>query len=305
MIVSRLTDSIGNQTFQYAFGRQLQEIYHMPLIFETAMFRDDKVRKLGLHRLAIPLVEKKATAQTCRIATGIENTLLAEYLKGLRRFAMQVLKIPVRGQEGYSRMIKLGLYMTSDSIRYYPFEKTRAKLIFARGFFQSEHYFHDIAPLIQKELRVKAVSSDAVKQLAEKMAQENSVCIQIRRGDYVGHPKFDVCGAEYYKRAVSYIQSHIENPVLYVFSNSPEELNWIKQEYPFLSDAHFVKEGKDEFDDLYMIYHCRHHIISNSTFGWWGAYLKIRDGLTVCPGTWNNYDLKEDITLKEWIHIPV
>ena len=169
----------------------------------------------------------------------------------------------------------------------------------------SEKYFHEIAPTIKKELRVKEVNSDAVRQLADQMMQENSVCVHIRRGDYIGHPRFDVCTEAYYHRAVDLIRARVDAPVFYVFSNSPAELDWIKEHYPFLEGAHFVKEGRDELDDLYLMYHCRHHIVSNSTFSWWGSYLKLQEGITICPERWLNEEMQQDILLDDWIKLPV
>lgn len=304
MIILKLTDGLGNQMFQYAFGRQLQRIYGMPMLLETARFRK-QVRRMGLQALAIPLVDRKPTAQQCRIATELESAAYRTVSQLVMRYAGRLRGIPFTGPDGYRRMIRLGHYTTEDSTSYYPFERTNAKTIFVRGYFQSEKYFHDAAPVIQKELRVKAVSGGEVERLGERMARENSVCVHIRRGDYIGHPKFDVCGETYYRNAAEYLRARVESPRLYVFSNSPEDLDWIRREYPFLSDAHFVKEGRNEFDDLYLMYHCRHHVISNSTFGWWGAYLKTAKGMTLCPSRWDNVNARQDIEMEDWIRIQV
>ena len=307
MIIARISDGLGNQMFQYAFGRQLQEIYQMPLVLETFRYgHTEKMRKFGLGRLNISFSENRKDVQACRIATGIESFMMFLISVVKWRWAYKILKIPRSGLEGYTKMIKMGMYGTLDIITFYPFEKTMAKNIRLHGGFQSEKYFHDIAPMIKRELRVKQVSSDLVRNLGEKMMLEDSVCIQVRRGDFVGHRIYDVCTEGYFQRAVDYIKTHVEHPVLYVFSNSEEDLEWIRKQYSFLSEAHFVTEGKDEFDDLYLMYHRRHHIISNSTFGWWGSYLKLQEGITVCPEKWmRNSDMKQDIQQEDWIKIPV
>lgn len=237
--------------------------------------------------------------------TGAENALLLAASMVKKAWAEKALKIPQTGPKGYAQMSRRGFYSTRDLISFYPFEKTAAKHIFASGWFQSEKYFHDVTPAIRKELRVREVSSDTVRLLADRMNHENSVCVHIRRGDYIGHPCFDVCTEAYYRRAVALIRERVEKPVLYVFSNSPMELDWIRANYAFLEDAHFVKEGKDELDDLYLMYHCRHHVISNSTFSWWGSYMKLQDGLTVCPDRWINEEMQQDILLDDWIRLPV
>ena len=308
MIIMRISNGLGNQMFQYAFGRQLQEIYHMPLILETYRYgRMETYRKLRLENLNIKVSKEKADAQHCYFVRGVGN--LSAFMISLlkRHWAERIQRIPQNGAEGYAKMIKRGMYVTRDIISYYPFEKTNAKTIIAHGWFMSEKYFHDIAPIIKEELRVKdeCISNDEVRHLADKMLLENSVCIHIRRGDYIGYNRFDVCTEGYFRRAVEYAREHVAHPVFYVFSNNPAELDWIREHYAFLEGAHFVREGVDELDDLYLMYHCRHHIISNSTFSWWGSYLKLQEGLTVCPERWLNDDMQQDILLEGWISLPV
>ena len=302
MIILKLTDGLGNQMFQYAFGRQLQSVYRMPMLLETARFRK-QTRPLGLHRLNIRLTDGQPDAQHCRFATDAESLYYRSVSRAVMLYAEKVRHIPQSGAEGYRRMAALGHYTTRDSLLYYPLEMTRARTIYARGYFQCEPYFRDVAPEVRRELRVREVS-DGICGLGERMQQENSVCVHIRRGDYIGHPKFDVCGAAYYRRSVEYVRAHTDNPVFYVFSNSPKELDWIEREYGFLADAHFVRESKSEFDDLYLMYHCRHHVISNSTFGWWGAYLSDGAGMTLCPDRWTRTGERTDVELDDWIRIP-
>lgn len=235
MIIMRISNGLGNQMFQYAFGRQLQEIYHMPLVLETYRYgRMETYRKLRLESLNIKVSAEKADAQHCYFARGLGN--LSAFLISLlkRNWAERIMGIPQNGAEGYAKMIKRGMYVTRDIISYYPFEKTNAKTIIAHGWFMSEKYFHGIAPIIKEELRVKdeCISNDEVRSLAKKMLHENSVCIHIRRGDYVGHSRFDVCTEDFYRRAVEKVKELVDKPVLYVFSNNRREVKWLQADTP-------------------------------------------------------------------------
>lgn len=303
MIILKLMDGLGNQMFQYAFGRYLQEIYHEKLIFETMKLRKNAVRKLGIHRFNILLNTHKADSYvTCRFANPVENVLLQIVSKGTRIVAEKIFKIPMSGEQGYHRMIRWGYYTTNDSITYYSFRRTKKKIKFVRGYFQSEKYFDQIADTIKRELKIKKIDNAAVCDLGKKMEKENSVCIHIRRGDYIGNKRFDVCTEEYYREAVKLMETRLNAPVFYIFSNTPEDLLWIKEHYDFTKDMYFIDEGTDEFEDLYLMYHCKNHIISNSTFSWWGSYLGDSN-ITIAPRKWAKSDERQDILRKEWILI--
>ena len=142
----------------------------------------------------------------------------------------------------------------------------------------------------------------SVQRLADQMKKEDSVCVHIRRGDYIGNKRLEVCTEEYYKRAIELIKTKIRKPVFYIFSNSPFELEWIQNHYAFTKDMYFVNEGNNEHEDLFLMYHCRNHIISNSTFGWWGSYLS-NGNITIAPQKWSNSDEQQDILRTGWILI--
>lgn len=300
MIVLKLMDGLGNQMFQYAFARYLQTVYHEPIVFETMRLGKGAVRKFGLDKLDIPLVDGKAGINTCRMAGKVENRILFFSSKIIREFFEKMTDIPMTGEKAYWKMIQYGFYTTKDATAFYEFKKSKMPVKFVRGYFQSENYFIEIKEIIKKELLVKDV--ERLKELANKLRNEESVCIHIRRGDYIGSRRFEVCTEEYYRKAVDYMVNELDNPKFYVFSNTAQDLQWIKQNYTFLNKAHLTVEGEDEYGDLYLMYNCKHHIISNSTFSWWGSYLSDNeDGITIAPKRWVNADEQQDIILNQWI----
>lgn len=303
MIVVKLMDGLGNQMFQYAFGRYLQTVYHEPMILETMKLQNSAVRRLGIQNLCIPLVDKNPDSGQCRLATGMENRLLQAFSKTTRTFAQKICHIPMSGEDGYHRMTKWGFYTTTDSITYYPFEYTFKKCKFVRGYFQSEKYFAPVADLLRRELRVRDELLDHEKCLFIRELEEcNSVCVHIRRGDYVGSRRYEVCTEDYYQRAMVYISEQTVNPVFYIFSNTNKDLEWVKENYCLPGKLRFVDVGENEFHDLCFMYHCKHHIISNSTFSWWGSYLAKQEGnITVCPRIWVHSDEKQDVLREKWV----
>ncbi len=294
-------DGLGNQMFQYAFGRYLQEVYHEKIVFETMKLQKGSARKLGIQKFNIPLSSGKNYC-TCKFANPIENIILQFISKTGRWIAEKIFGISMSGENGYHAMIKWGYYTTNDSISYYSFRKTKKKIKFVRGYFQSEKYFNEIENVIKAELTIMKIDNLSVQRLADQMKKEDSVCVHIRRGDYIGNKRLEVCTEEYYKRAIELIKTKIRRPVFYIFSNSPFELEWIQNHYAFTKDMYFVNEGKNEHEDLFLMYHCRNHIISNSTFGWWGSYLS-NGNITIAPQKWSNSDEQQDILRTGWILI--
>lgn len=298
MIVVKLMDGLGNQMFQYAFGRYLQEVYNEPIVFETTKLNDKSLRRLRIQDLNIG----DGQIGSWRMAGKIENLVLRNYSKGVR--ALMAKRFGLRGDEGYKRMIRLGFYTTEDPIQYHPFRRSKLPIKFVRGYFQSEKYFAPIKDIIKKEFMVKKSPNDEQKEIISEICGQQSVAIHIRRGDYINSKRFDVCTEDYYVNAVKKMNEILERPVYYVFSNSRSDLEWIKKNHHLPAEnIIYMDRGISEIDDLRFMYNCHHHIISNSTFSWWGSYLCVHEGnMTIAPDHWYN-DIADyqDIYRPGWI----
>ena len=147
-------------------------------------------------------------------------------------------------------------------------------------------------------------------KLCQRMRNENSVAIHFRKGkDYMQIINFkDTCPVEYYRKAVTYIKLHVESPVFYVFTDNAE---WVKENINDL-DFTLVQEnpaiGWGNHFDMQLMSCCKHNIIANSTFSWWGAYLnKNPHKIVIGPKNWFNPEMDkykgfENTTLcKDWI----
>jgi hypothetical protein len=158
--------------------------------------------------------------------------------------------------------------------------------------------------MIKNELRLVRGINRKAREKANELSKCRSVGVHIRRGDYVGNKRYEVCGYNYYLKAMDIMKNQIHDCKFFIFSNSPKDLEWIKKNYQFPYDVEYILDGQNEFDDLYMLYHCKNHIISNSTFSWWGSYLCDNvDNITIAPRKWVNSDEQQDILRDEWICI--
>lgn len=182
--------------------------------------------------------------------------------------------------------------------------------IYFKGFYQSEKYFAGI----EKEVReafvfdIRRASRRSLRAMQEIKADPHAVSIHVRRGDYLLEKHWKalgcICQSSYYLNALAELEKRVKHPHYYVFS---EDLNWVRQNLP-LTKAEFIdwNKGEDSWQDMMLMSHCRHHIICNSTFSWWGAWLNPRENKTVImPERWFQHCDTPNIYPAGWIKVPV
>lgn len=295
MIILKLMDGLGNQMFQYAYARFLQTKYNEPIYFEMCKLNKHAVRKYSLCHFKL--------SRDIVISNRGLQIYFKWYSKVIRLLCERMLNIPMNGSNGFLKMISHGFYTTNDPIAYYPFQYSPKKTKYIRGYFQSYKYFKEIEDIIIDEFEVITPMSSENQQFINNIKNEESVCVHIRRGDYANNPKFEVCNYQYYKKAMDIIDKHVVNPVYYIFSNSHEDIEWIKKNYKFQYDVKYVDFSNPDYEELRLMYSCKHFIISNSTFSWWGAFLSRNNKkIVVAPSIWyrNSTENTKDIYMNYW-----
>ena len=137
------------------------------------------------------------------------------------------------------------------------------------------------------------------QQREQQMRQENSVAIHIRKGHDYQTNKYlkETCPVEYYQRAIAYIRERVENPKFYIFTDNP---SWVREHITFFD--YTLLEGNPSSGwgnhfDMQLMSCCRHNIICNSTYSWWGAYLNTNpDKIVIGPHQWFNPTSCEEST---------
>ena len=180
---------------------------------------------------------------------------------------------------------------------------------YIRGFWQSERYFSIIESLIRSHFQFKQVLTDAYLKALDKISTCNAVSLHIRRGDYCSdeavqkvHP---VCPISYYDRALKQLSLIMSDLQLFVFS---DDVEWCKQHFSDKYPIYFIQDMVPANDvmELQLITHCKHHIIANSTFSWWGAWLCTNPNKQViAPKNWFKDEgiNTKDLTPDSWILI--
>lgn len=170
------------------------------------------------------------------------------------------------------------------------------------GCWINPRYFEQVKDQIRSSFSFKDIDSKNL-ELADKIQSCNSVSIHIRRGDYTNNPMYNVCNEEYYRQAINYIVYRIQNPKFFVFSDDPTWCEGFMQQmgvsYQIINHNTF----ENSYKDMYLMTQCKHNIMANSTFSWWGAWLGSSENrIVVCPDRWiNGRDFNP--CLKEWYHI--
>jgi Glycosyl transferase family 11 len=174
------------------------------------------------------------------------------------------------------------------------------------GYWQSEQYFADIANIIREDFTFKLPMSQQNAELAKQINQVNAVSLHIRRGDYANNPEtmatYGLCSLDYYKEAIRYIVERVNAPHFFIFS---DDINWVKNnlkiDYPYQYVDH--NHGTESYNDMRLMSLCKHHIIANSSFSWWGAWLNRNpEKLVVAPQKWFANELNvDDLFPRGWI----
>lgn len=178
--------------------------------------------------------------------------------------------------------------------------------IYLDGFWQNELYFKEIESEIREELIKLLYQNDNVKKtdLKNKIENENSIAVHIRRGDYIKKNSIytNLGESDYYDKAIEHIRDKVENPVFYLFSDDTE---WIKEKY---RGKEFVivedYEGKSEQEDLILMSKCKHNIIANSSYSWWAAWINCNNKkIVIAPKEWFSINKKTNIVCSSWLSI--
>ncbi|TKX30148.1 hypothetical protein CQA38_00460 [Campylobacter sp. MIT 12-5580] len=285
MNIVKIQGGLGNQFFQYAFARALKEKFHDEVLLDISWFEDQTSNPQNFGAFALDHFNIDLAC--------IDSQELKKYtLKGswIPKFARKYFK-----EEVLEEYEKAGVYCP-ELLR-----KTR-KNTFYEGFFQSQKYSAHIWDSITQDLNLKEKLNDENLKLLEQIQALNSVSLHIRRGDYLSLPEFNVCTLEYYQKAITYINERVENPHYFIFSN---DLAWVKEHFN-AKNMSIVSCNQDKnYFDLELMKHCKHNIIANSTFSWWGAALNAnKDKIIIAPKIWYRGDIRfDDILSQQWIKL--
>jgi hypothetical protein len=306
MIVVKIFSGLGNQMFQYAAGLAAATSLRTDLRLDLSWFdipekmvrakrnfELDKFPNINVH-----IADKKICAQT-----GYVDDFDFSIAGKIRRRMHHCSRL----------LVPKSSYITDDSNKLLIEALQNGKDYYLDGYWQSEVYFKDWADQVLNTFEFPEFKCKKNMDFAKILSkQENSVAVHVRRGDYVRSPQDaklfgKICTADYYKKAIAEIEKRIKAPSYIVFSDEPQ---WAAENLNLPETTVFVdwNNNGNGFRDMQLMSSCKHNIIANSSFSWWGAWLNQNpDKIIIAPARWtNDKSIKtERIIPAEWIRIPI
>lgn len=293
MVISHVIGGLGNQMFQYAAARALSLARAAPLYLDVSDFPGYELHQgFELARVfCCPI--SLAQPAAIRSLLGWQSSRLAQRILGSA--SLSALRSP--------------RFVVEPHFHYWAGLRKVPLPCYLKGYWQSERYFADAADTIRADFSFREPTNGKNLELEQEISRINAVSLHVRRGDYVSNPKtlavHGVCSLDYYREAIRYIEERVVAPHFFIFS---DDLNWVKKEIPISHPCYHVdhNRGAASYNDMRLMSFCRHHIIANSSFSWWGAWLDPRpDKIVVAPKKWfNNYQADtSDLIPHGWVRL--
>ena len=279
MIIVKLFGGLGNQLFQYAIGRKLSLLHDTELRFDLTDFYKYKNLYTNVSVVRVDIKKFKvnfneAVNEELKKFFFLKSKFLTFLIKKISSRFFSILN---------SVFYKNYFYEKNVSSFYHKFSSY--KNAYFHGFWQNEKYFLDIRKILIKEINLKKKSNKHI-QLLKRIKKSNSVAVHVRRGDFL-LPEIQkivpLININYYKKSFIFLEKKIKNIRYFFFS---DDINWVKKNIKKKNS--FYVSGFNEVEDLFSISKCKHQIIANSTFSWWGAWLNnYKKRIIMAPKKWS------------------
>jgi len=280
MIIIRLKGGLGNQLFQYAFGRLLTITKNVDVKYKFSGNKEDTQREYKL----------KYFNAKANMATDEE---------------FQKTRYPFGKFSKIAELIKTKI-LRQFNMGYIP-ELLNKKNGYLEGYWQSHKYLEPIKKQLLEEISLKNPESINKYDILNKIKNTNSICVNVRRGDYFASKKniaeYATFGPEYYQDAFKLIKQKIKDPNLFIFS---DDIEWCKKNVITDIPSTYCPTEIPDYESFIIATKCKHNIITNSSFAFWIAWLNQNPNkIVISPQKWNNRYPKEykDLLPKEWIQI--
>lgn len=293
-IIVQIIGGVGNQLFQYAFARSMAAKRGTDFKFDISPLDTDFFISNGygffLNRFNIKKTELAKDKDLYGLVWLVRHSKIFNFIHNKFRLRY-FLKHFFYHEESFSFISEV-------------FQK---KALYFEGFWQSEKYFKDIADEIREEISLKENMSEHSQAIDKEISRTKAISLHIRRYAHENSkPWFGFCSLEYYKKAAEIIVQKMPDAHFFIFSDN---YDWVRENFKDFDHPYTLVENSNEqnCDDIILMSHCKHHIIANSSFSWWGAWLNPSPTkIVIAPKVWFAHAKKnntKDLLPEEWIKI--
>lgn len=290
-IIIQISGGLGNQMFQYALGRSISLRHRVPLTLDISWFLS-------------PMTGCTKREFMLGVFPHISFSSTVSYYN-----SYDLPKWKILCQQLMSYLIPSMPTVNQPYFAYWPQIERISPPVRLIGYWQSEKFFSTHAEQIKRDFYFPSLPEGLPSLIAQKIqSTPNSVALHIRRGDYVNNADTQACHGNiidnYYKEALNIIKFRCGKSKIFIFSDEPE---WVKRNFDCCGHSSLVVDlHSPQFPhhEMHLMSLCKHHIIANSTFSWWGAWLAKQPGITIAPHKWfakKSFDEYKDIYCKNWI----
>lgn len=279
MKIVKLKGGLGNQMFEYAFGKVIQaDAYEISFFYEQKFHPELTQRdyELDFFKLQLDFIDTKEIKKLCK-----KNKFLS--FLGIKNHLPLIQENPISIYNPKLLQYNEGLF---------------------DGYFQCAQYYENIRDKLLKDFVPNKKPNQLNEKMLKKIKTTNSISLHVRRGDYVKLQHYHgLCDIDYYKKAIEFIASKVSNPHFFLFS---DDIPWVEEnlkiDFPYTIIDY--NQGSDSPWDMWLMKNCYHNIIANSSFSWWGAWLNENpDKIVIAPQVWMANGRKTDIIPINWVRI--
>lgn len=292
MIISHIIGGLGNQMFQYATARALSLKRGTPLFLDVQDFAGYKLHN-GYELDRIFALEASLASRS-----ELKAVL------GWRAYSI------IRRRLFRNDLIKFrGAHLFVDT-QFKSWREIHAvpDNCYLMGNWQTEKYFDEYRQTILNDFTFIKQLDGLNLKVADAIKTTNAISLHVRRGDYVSNASslafHGVCSLEYYRKAIEFMVNSVHNPTFFIFS---DDMQWVRENITLEYPCTFVdfNTGSNSYNDMHLMSLCKHHIIANSSFSWWGAWLNRSERkIVIAPQQWFAADFdSSNIIPSEWIKL--
>lgn len=292
MDIVRFKGGLGNQMFQYAFIEALRSRGRCVMASIGGYAKNPKAREFSI----------------CNVFTNINLGFVSDAIFDEIDEKWKKIKQDEVEKQLFCNNYEERFFWVEDVVKepgvYHPNVFSTKNCTFV-GYWQSEKYFKDVRKLLLTKFTFTKIVPD-LEKFADMLENNGYVSVHIRRGDYLSNQDvyMGVCTREYYLKAIEYIENKNHNTKLIFFS---DDMVWVKENLKVPNALYFDKgrfTNYADWYDMYLMSRCRHNIIANSTFSWWGAWLNQNENkIVVAPRRWHKNNTTPDIWCEEWVRL--